>query len=65
MKRTPYQRIRDAARRGGGCRLSPDDCHTLGNMDDAIFTRAELDDEDAETERRAGKPVTDTERAQR
>jgi hypothetical protein len=49
-KRTPYQRIVRAAKRGTGCRLSADDCHLLGEMDDAIFTRAALDDEDDKLE---------------
>lgn len=44
-KLTPYQRIVRAANRGTGCRLSYDDCHDLGVMDDAIFTRAQIDDE--------------------
>jgi hypothetical protein len=43
-KRTPWQRIRDAYERGTGCRLSSDDCEQLG-MDDAIMTRADLDDD--------------------
>lgn len=48
---TPYQRIVRAANRGTGCRLSAEDCHELGNMDDAIFTRAGLDDENDEREK--------------
>ncbi len=41
---TPYQKIVRAARRGTGCRLTAEDCFTMGVMDDAIFTRADLDD---------------------
>lgn len=42
-KRTPWQRIRDAAELGKGCRLSADEVSRLA-FDGAIMTRAELDD---------------------
>jgi hypothetical protein len=59
-KRTAYQRIRDAAKKGTGCHLSADECYRMGALDDAIFTRAQLDDEDDEFERENGrKPVGD------
>lgn len=41
---TPWQRIMRAAKRGTGLRLSPDDALRL-SRDDAIETRAALDDE--------------------
>jgi hypothetical protein len=49
-KPTPYQRILRAEARGTGCRLSYEDCFKL-RMDDAIETRARLDDEDDELEK--------------
>lgn len=36
----PYIRIVYAARRGEGVRLSADEVHTMGRMDDAIQTYA-------------------------
>lgn len=44
MRRTPWQRIRDAAEKGTGCRLTPEDAARLGR-DSAITQRAYLDDE--------------------
>jgi len=41
---TPYQRIMRAAARGTGVRLSADEVAILA-VDDAIFIRAELDDD--------------------
>jgi hypothetical protein len=52
-KLTPYQRIVRAAKAGRGVRLSADECFDLGEMDDAIFTRARLDDEEQRTGKRA------------
>lgn len=43
---TPYQRIKRAAKAGRGCRLTADECWSLYQMDDAIMTRANLDDEE-------------------
>ncbi len=48
---TPYQRIMAASHAGKGIRLSADDVFRL-SMDDAISTRAALDDEE-------GKPIQD------
>lgn len=42
-RRTPWQKIRDAAQRGTGTRLSFDDVLRL-SQDGAIITRAEMDD---------------------
>jgi hypothetical protein len=64
-QRTAYQRIRDAARRGTGCRLSADECFRMGTLDDAIFTRAQLDDHDDEFRKREGRDPTTKERAER
>lgn len=44
-KLTPWQRIMRASERGTGLRLSAEDVWRL-SMDDAIHTRALLDDED-------------------
>lgn len=52
-RKTPWQRIKNAADRGTGLRLSPDDVRRLGH-DGAIMTRAELDDEE-EGEKDGGK----------
>ena len=41
--RSPWERIIYAAEQGTGCRLSHDDCYHL-SMDDAIATRADLDE---------------------
>lgn len=57
MKLTPHQRIVRAARRGGGVRLSPDDCFALGVMDDAIITAALNDDETQEAARETRKII--------
>jgi len=43
-RKTPYQKICDAAERGGGCRLTFEDCRLL-EQDHAISARAALDDE--------------------
>jgi hypothetical protein len=43
-RRTPWQKIRDAAEKGTGVRLTRDECIRLA-QDNAIMTRAELDDE--------------------
>ena len=64
-KRTPYQRIRDAAHAGTGCRLSANECHSMGLFDDAIFTRAQLDDQDEAFEREHGRKPVGDERAGR
>lgn len=42
---TPYQRIVRAGKSNRGVRLSWEECWQLGVMDDAIGTRAALDDE--------------------
>jgi hypothetical protein len=43
---TPWQKIARAAERGTGTYLTPQDCWRLGH-DNAIITRAELDDDPA------------------
>ena len=48
-KKTPYQRIVDAAKNGTGTRLSADDCQILAS-DTAIDTRAYLDDDGTDAE---------------
>lgn len=48
-KLTPYQRIVRAAKLQRGVRLTADECWLLGVMDDAIATRAMLDNEKHET----------------
>lgn len=50
---TAYQRIVRAAKEQRGCRLTAEECFQLGAMDDAIFTRAQLDDEEQQTGKRA------------
>ncbi len=45
-KRTPYQRIMLAADSGRGVRLTAKECISL-SLDDAIMTRAQLDDQQA------------------
>ena len=42
-KRTPWQRIRDAAEKGTGVRLTADEVSRLG-LDGTIMDRAEQDD---------------------
>lgn len=56
MRLTPYQRIVRAAERGVGVRLSPEECWRMGKMDDAIFTRAQLDDEEQAEKKNPRKP---------
>jgi hypothetical protein len=45
-KFSPYQRIVRAAARGIGVRLSADEVFDLGVMDDAIVTRALVEDDE-------------------
>ncbi len=42
---TPHQKVARAAKLGRGVRLSADEAFLLGEMDDAVATRAENDDE--------------------
>lgn len=60
-RKTPYQKIRDAADRGTGVQLTADDVGRLA-MDDAIMTRASLDDEppddDTDTAEKIYKRIT-------
>lgn len=44
--KTPWQKIRDAGQRGTGVRLDADEVDSLCK-DDALMTRAMLDDENA------------------
>lgn len=45
-KLTPWQKIMRAGQKGTGVRLTAEDCHQL-SLDDAIETRAQLDNEAA------------------
>jgi hypothetical protein len=44
--KTPYQRIVEASKKGVGVRLSAEECWDMA-FDDAIATRAMLDDEES------------------
>ena len=52
-RKTPWQRIKDAADAGYGCRLSADEIIQL-SRDGAIMARAELDDEEEEEQQNSG-----------
>ena len=54
-KLSPYQRIVKAAKAGRGIRLSADECFDLGEMDDAIYSRAQVEDDEYEAQRKAAK----------
>ena len=43
MAKTPYEKIRRAAMRGTGTRLTADECEVLYYFDDAIRVRADAD----------------------
>lgn len=54
--KTPWQKIRDAAEKGTGTRLTSEECARLA-CDNAIVTRAELDDEDDDVQTNTDRNV--------
>jgi len=57
-KLTPYQKIVRASDRGTGVRLDAEETFILGKMDDAIYYRAALDDEEQAQTKKAAQDLS-------